>query len=132
MENIITQEQALQEIEKNQAEAEKIIKEGKIDKLIIWVQSLIKELPKHWDKFAYLPTLISFIKDVCKGKYKVTKKQIFFTALKLLIHIGTYFVSKNESPDSNDATKDIVIEKCFDSIKLELDTYQKSQQLKLN
>ncbi len=70
MEHVITQEQALEELEKNYGKAEKVIKDKqKFDKLIVRAEKKLKNIPKIGEKLAYIPIFIQMMKSYFTKEY---------------------------------------------------------------
>ncbi len=70
MGKIITQEQALNELEKNYSKAEKVIKDKqKFDKLIVRAEKKLKNIPKIGEKLAYIPIFIQMMKSYFTKEY---------------------------------------------------------------
>lgn len=70
MEQVITQEQALEELEKGYDKAEKVIKDKeKFDKLIVRAEKKLKDIPKIGKKLAYIPIFIQMVKYYFTKEY---------------------------------------------------------------
>ena len=109
------------------AEVEKIVKENKVGELIEKIQIAIKN-SKYSEKFEYVSTIISYVKDSLANNYK-TRKKFILTAIRVLISAGNYIVNKCDD-ETKDSTQNQSLISIFEPIQQEIQAYKlwKDQQ----
>jgi uncharacterized membrane protein YkvA (DUF1232 family) len=125
---IITEEEALQQLEKSRQKAEKMMQnDEKFEKLMRKVEGKWKELPKGLDGLSYIPLLISMVNSYIRKRYTAVPFKTIAYAVGTLI----YFVSPFDLiPDLvpvvghlDDAA--VILALCTKGIKADLDDYSK-------
>ena len=70
MENKITEEEALGELEKGYKNAEELLeKTDKLEEILLEIETKLKDIPKIGEALSYIPTLISMVKSYIKKEY---------------------------------------------------------------
>ncbi|MBR2030050.1 MAG: DUF1232 domain-containing protein [Clostridia bacterium] len=88
MENIITQEQALKEIEKNYSNASKVLNDvGKLEKLLNRIEKKLKSIPKIGEKLSHIPVFVSLIRSYIKKEYNEIPLGTLLAIISALIYV---------------------------------------------
>lgn len=90
MENIITHEEALKELEKGYEKAEIILQdEDKIERLLQRLEKKLQSIPKIGDKLSHIPVFASLVKSYVKKEYTEVPIGTIVAVISALL----YFVS---------------------------------------
>ena len=90
MENIITHEEALKELEKGYEKAEIILQdEDKIERLLQRLEKKLQSIPKIGDKLSHIPVFASLVKSYVKKEYT----EVPIGTIVAVISALAYFVS---------------------------------------
>ena len=90
MENIVTHEEALKELEKGYEKATAILQdEDKLEKLLQRLEKKLQSIPKIGDKLAHIPVFASLVKSYVKKEYTAVPIGTIVAVVSALV----YFVS---------------------------------------
>ena len=90
MDTIVTQEEALKELEKGYGKAELILTdEGKLERLLQRLEKKLQSIPKIGDKLSHIPIFASLVKSYVKKEYTEVPVGTIVAVISALV----YFVS---------------------------------------
>ena len=90
MDTIVTQEEALKELEKGYEKAELILTdEGKLERLLQRLEKKLQSIPKIGDKLSHIPIFASLVKSYVKKEYTEVPVGTIVAVISALVYFAS-------------------------------------------